>query len=380
MRPRGSRASGTKVRVTMAFDPQREDYQRLALRYAATLDATDPASANRAFANFGRRFAQDRDSLPQSDGDRAFHLVAVATQVIDYQLPFSDDTHALQLIDRGHKVLDEALALDPDCFDARRMQAAASTHSFEDFYVYLAEGAEEVRRRCSEERDQSARTHAGERAQLAATIAMRPYHRWQAARAEQALICGRNREAIAISQELLSLDPDDAADVRFTCALAYAKLEDEASLDALAKGPYSRARRAADDGWMRLSRIAIAHRAHRMDEARRHLRAVAGTYPYGAETLIRQSELPDGVFARLAAMPYSEDELILAVSEGTVLLQEGRDSAGRGVLGSWIANELSAMYPNAAANVMHELNEMNRGRGGMAGGDASNDLGEGGRG
>ena len=66
----------------MAFDPKREDYQRLALRFAHELDAGDPMIAARSFASFGRRFAQDRDSLPQSDSDRAFHLVTLATDLI----------------------------------------------------------------------------------------------------------------------------------------------------------------------------------------------------------------------------------------------------------------------------------------------------------
>ena len=46
-------------------------------------------------------------------------------------------------------------------------------------------------------------------------------------------------------------------------------------------------------------------------------------YPHAGETLMRQDEYPDGVFARLAVQPSSEDELIIAVSEATVLLQEG---------------------------------------------------------
>ena len=46
----------------MAHDPKREDYLRLSLRYALELDATDAASAARAFATFGRRFARERDS------------------------------------------------------------------------------------------------------------------------------------------------------------------------------------------------------------------------------------------------------------------------------------------------------------------------------
>ena len=88
---------------------------------------------------------------------------------------------------------------------------------------------------------------------------------------------------------------------------------------------------------MQLARISLAHKRHDMDEASRLLGRLIATYPHAALALTSQKELPDGVFARLAVAPLSEDELILAVSEGTVLLQEGRDDAGRGVLGTWVA-------------------------------------------
>jgi len=97
----------------MAFDPKREDYQRLALRFAHTLDAGDPVSATHSFASFGRRFAQDRDSLPQSDSDRAFHLVVQATDLLDYQLPFASEDSAAALLSRGRECLEEAVGLDP---------------------------------------------------------------------------------------------------------------------------------------------------------------------------------------------------------------------------------------------------------------------------
>ena len=74
----------------------------------------------------------------------------------------------------------------------------------------------------------------------------------------------------------------------------------------------------------------------KIHEANRLLRRLVETYPHASAALTAQKELPDGVFSRLAVAPFSEDELILAISEGTVLLQEGRDDAGRGVLGSWI--------------------------------------------
>lgn len=337
--------------VALAFDPQREDYQRLGLRYAATLDPSDPAAATRAFANFGHRFSQNRDSLPQSDEDRAFHLVVMATSIIDYQLPFSTDQQAERLVERGHQLLDEALSLDAHCYDALRMKAAADSESFDAYYQYLSKGAGGVRAYCQEQCERSRAAATGERAQLAADIAMRPYVRWIATQAEMALICGRNREALRQAQGLLELNPADQADVRFSAALACAKLEDEAALDALAASEAIHAHRATDDGWMQLARIGLAYKAHDYDRARSVLDVLLGTYPHAAETLIRQSELPDGVFSRLAVAPYSEDELILAVSEGTVLLQEGRDPQNRGFLGRWLAAECSRRDPAAAREV-----------------------------
>lgn len=360
----------------MAFDPQREDYQRLGLRYAATLDGSDPIAATRAFANFGRRFSQNRDSLPQSDEDRAFHLVVMATSTIDYELPFAGDQQAQTLIARGHQLLDEALSLDPHCYDALRMKAAADSESFDAYYHYLAKGVDDVRTYCQEACRRTSSEADGERGRLMADIALRPYLRWLATEAEQALICGRNREAIALAKELFEANPDDQADVRFTAALAYAKLEDEAGLDGLASSESLHTTRAADDGWLQLARIGLAYKAHDYDRARSVLSVLLDTYPHAAETLIRQSELPDGIFARLAVTPYSEDELILAVSEGTVLLQEGRDPDNRGFLGRWIAGECSHRDPAAA----HEVAQLIAGTGddGTHGPSAGNAAGKGG--
>ena len=324
----------------MAYDAHREDYQRLGLRFARSLDGRDPLAATRAFATFGRRFSQDRDSLPQSDADRAFHLVAEATTLIDYELPFADDPHAEELIDQGHRLLDEAIALDPRCFDAIRMKSAADCPSFEGYYDYLAGQAEDVRKACEEVRSQAAADDSAERAALEADIAMRPYYRWLATLASKAVICGRNREAIRLSEQLLELDPLDASDVRFTCAIAYAKLEDDAGLERFAARTKPLMRANTEDAWMQLSRLALAHKRHDLGEARRCLRQLQDCYPQASLTLSSQKELPDGVFARLAVPPFSEDELVLAVSEGTVLLQEGRDDAGRGVLGTWIVRNV----------------------------------------
>lgn len=333
----------------MAHNPKREDYQRLALRFARELDGGRPSDAARAFVSFGRRFAQSRDSLPQTDADRAFHLVVLATDLVDYKLPFATDDQAEKIIGRGKDLLDEALSLDPACFDALRMRSSTEAPNVEARYAFLASRADEVRAACEEERERAADERDEERAALAASLAMRPYWRWLASMAEEALICGRNHDAVRAAEQLLANDPYDVSDVRFTLAYALAKLEDERGLDELARryGTLG-SLRPPDDAWMLIARMALAHKRCDLPGARRELERLVATYPGAAATLVRQIELPDGEFARLAVAPYGEDELTLAVSEGIVLFQEGSERSGKGVFGAWVAREAALMDPEAA--------------------------------
>lgn len=343
----------------MAHDPKREDYQRLSLRFANQLDVSDPVGAARAFASFGRRFAQDRDSLPQTDADRAMHLVAMACEVVDYRLPFASDPQAEQLIARGKALLDEALSLDPNCFDALRMRSSSEAPNVEARYQFLKENAERVRAFCEAQRkaaveesldegESAGDASLDERTFIAADLAMRPWHRWLASLAEEALICGRNRAAVAHAEELLASDAYDSCDVRFTLAYALAKLEDEQGLEELRQRyPKISPLRAADDAWITLASAALAHKRFDLEAARQHVRDLLKAYPTGGAALIRQIELPDGEFSRINVTPYSEDEMILAVSEGIVLLQEGVDRAGRGVFGSWLAATVAELDSGA---------------------------------
>ena len=343
----------------MAHDPKREDYQRLALRFALELDGSDPRAASRAFASFGQRFARDRDSLPQSDADRAFHLVALASQTIDYQLPFASDPQAEELVRRGRDLLEEAVSLDPSCWDALRMLSASRSASMDERYRYLAEQEGAVRAACEAERDRVVGELDGERATLAASLCMRPYWRWLASMAEDALICGRNHGAIAAAERLLASDPRDLSDVRFTLAYALAKLEDEKGLDELGRRYETISpMRPADDAWILLARCSLAHKRCDLAGARSLLSQLLSSYPGCGVVLIRQGELPDGEFARLRVPPYGEDELILAVSEGVVLLQEGNDRSGKGVFGSWLARTTAELDQAAAEEASrHEKSE-----------------------
>ena len=348
----------------MAFDPQREDYQRLGLRFARSFNGKNTAQATREFTTFGRRFAQDRDSLPQSDSDRAFHLVALASRRIDYELPFADEQQARTIVEDGHRILDEAISLDPHCYDAIRMKSAATNPSFDAFLTFLNERADEVQSYCEEQRAAVPADGPDERARLMADIAMRPYLRWVATQAEEALICGRNRESLRLAYKALELDPSDMADVRFTAALAYAKLEDDSGLQELiASRQATKRARPSDDAWTLMALLSLAFKRHDLDEASAHLNTILETYPHAAMALIRQNELPEGVFARLAVAPYSEDEIILAISEATVLLQEGIDLQGRGVLSTWVMQEAAHKRPQAMLAVLaQQANDARSGR------------------
>ncbi|MBF0904820.1 MAG: response regulator receiver protein, partial [Atopobium sp.] len=77
----------------MAFDPVKEDYQRLILRFART-QVSDEDSIATLMKDFNWRFSNDRDSLPQTDEDRAFNLVAQAAEIVDYRLPFVEESQA----------------------------------------------------------------------------------------------------------------------------------------------------------------------------------------------------------------------------------------------------------------------------------------------
>ena len=54
----------------MAFDPVKEDYQRLILRFARA-QVGDEDSIATLMKDFNWRFSNDRNSLPQTDEDRA---------------------------------------------------------------------------------------------------------------------------------------------------------------------------------------------------------------------------------------------------------------------------------------------------------------------
>lgn len=324
----------------MAFNANIEDFQRLGLQHLSEKHAAAPQSGNRftearAYANFERRFDRDGDTLAHSDADRAFHLVARATEIIDYRLPFTQEQEARILIEKAKQLLTEACSIDPHCFDARRMLAASTCPSFDAYHRYLIDHAADVKRVCKQNAQAVAHPENAS-GKLAQDLAMRPYLRWLASEATQALICGRYRCCIESSARLLEADHEHISDTYRTLAFALVKLEDAQALKTLIDAS---GKTIASDPWLALASLAMSYKMHHLAQASEVIGVILNTWPHAAQALSQQRDLPEGVFARPYLEPLSEDELVVAVSEASVLLQEGRDRDGRGALGSWIAHE-----------------------------------------
>ena len=244
----------------------------------------------------------------------------------------------------ARRILDEALALDPFCPDARRLVHAQDSASLEDHLQFLEEGLPAVRRDCEARAAAARRARIGdaesEVGKIAAELALAPCQRWLQSLAELSLLGGRYGRAIDYARECLALDPKDPADARWTAALAFAKLDDGEGLVAFVEeARLAYESRPAPDAWLVIARLALAWKAGDDEAARNGIGWLLATYPMAGTTLTQLAEVPEPMFARLAVAPHSEDELVMAVSEAAVLFQEGADESGLGPLGAFVVHD-----------------------------------------
>jgi hypothetical protein len=158
--------------------------------------------------------------------------------------------------------------------------------------------------------------------------------------AAKALECGRYTRTVEIARELRMLDPANHAGSAQTAFLAYAKLEDIFGLHEFANECKDVLEaRITLDPWYLLAQMAVAYRLGMREDARQALHALLGSTPHAASILVMQQQLPEGVFSRLDVEAGGDSELALAVSEASLLLQEGRMVAQRGSLGEFIATD-----------------------------------------
>ena len=330
----------------MAFDPIQEDCLRLVLA-AMRREHIYPLENEPFIESCMEAFQSDPARLIVDDTDRAFHLVVQATELLDYRLPFiADDTEADQLAATAEHQLREACSLDPRNWDAQRMLAGITANTNDAYVSYLLDHRDEV---LEEAVSLKERARDPWEREFAADLGVRPYLRWEAAIASRALIAGQYRLALSAAERSLEAAPTDPAGVRQTAVLAMAKLECDAeqigafsrkhalsSTLTLQQGRRQPQQAPAPDAWTLIAQLSCAYRALDYDGATRILRAILKTYPRAAEPLYFQAEFPEGVFGRVNVEAGSEDELILALSEATPLLQEGVGAPESASLAAWI--------------------------------------------
>ncbi len=302
----------------MSMNPQAEDFERLAIRWAdAPHAAGEYPSMIAAITAFPELYAKNRDALPQNDADRAFALVARASLVLDrYMAAAETDQAAARLADEAARLVDEALKLDPVCYDAMRIRRHLDRAQRDAMVSFLTDSADEVHEMCRSL--SSANGIDPPDGHYSLSVYLRPYLRWMYDLANEQLGCGRYRRSLEVCARLFELDSVDMVGVRFVAAYDYVKLEDAEGLAALiARFPDD-----AESAWFLLSRCFMAYKQRRIDDAAAVLHKIVKMFPQAGCTLSYQDELPPGVFGHMECAPGSEDELYVAVSEGAVILDE----------------------------------------------------------
>lgn len=332
----------------MAFDPIQEDCLRLILanmeREGVQL-LQDPLYIDRA----SEAFQNDPSSLIHTDRERSFHLVSKATEVVDYRAPFAPtEQDAEAQFDIAENYLREATELDPRNWDAQRMLATLQSKSDDELISYLLDHRADVERDVEHLLEDASNPYEEE---FARDLGQRPLQRWIAMLASRLFIAGQYRMALMCAEEGLRAYPLDMAGIRHTGMLALAKLEvapeelkryrsRHAAAYQLADKSASRRTQPgghAPDAWSLIAQMSLAYRSFDMAGATTALRTLMRVYPRSAQSLYFQAEFPDGVFSRVNVQPGSEDELVLALSEATPLLQEGMGTPDSASFALWIA-------------------------------------------
>ena len=313
----------------MAFDPIQEDCHRLVLE--ALRRDNIPLTDGPAVERLMEQFTRDPAPLIVHDRDRAGHLIAKVVEAVDYRIPFiPDDAQAEQEEAAAENMLREAAALDPSNWDAQRMLTALTAESNEEYVQYLVSKCDEVEHdlalKIASAQDPYEREAAGD-------LTRRPYLRWLAALASRALISGRYRMSLEAANRSLDFAPNDPAEELKRFRSAH-------SVPYLANTPLRRRPKDAErdlDPWTLIALMSAAWRELDYDGAEHYLRILARSCPHAAEALYFQTEFPDGVYARVNVGAGSTDELVLALSEATPVLQEGLGAPDNASFAAWVA-------------------------------------------
>ena len=217
-----------------------------------------------------------------------------------------------------------ALQTDPDCTDAQVIAAIAAEPGQDQLLSQLMGILRDGGDRLAVPGDNGKKGGpAGSGAKESgawADVFARPALRLRFAIANACLASQRYRLCTKTCLELLDIMPADELGAGKTCAIAYARLEDEAGFDAL-----DERQGRVGNTWTHLSRAILLYKLDRMPAARRALRGYGSLCEGAAYALLRpvyvEPYLPDRPTVRQA----SYEEAMLCIHEAEAVLTDVPD-------------------------------------------------------
>ena len=306
------------------MDARKEQVQRLALKRRRKLG---PLS-DEAFEELELAVREDPLRFVDDDEEQAFMQVAQALERHEQSRHdddlLDDEQYALKREQRNAKLVaacDQALATYDGCVDALTLRLLALDLSQAELFDRLLEASEALRAN-----EGSVQVPAAGDAW--ANVFLRPRLRLQAALARTGINTSRFRMTCDLCVDLLARAPLDALGVRFTCALAMARLEDEKGFDWLdsREGRHGNA-------WFHLSRAILMYKLGRVPAARRALRGFDQLCTGGAYMLLQPTYVDTYLPDRPAFEPGSFQESMLCVHEADPIISDIPDFA------AWACNQ-----------------------------------------
>ncbi len=261
---------------------------------------------------------EDPSSFVDGKDDEALLLVQEALERYDTSRQdddLLDDDAYLQTRQRRMARMRQdcaaALAVDPQCTDARLLDAIAQDLDVDPYLELLLDILDD-----SPEPSWS----DGGAADAWDDVFARPRLRVRAAIVRALFDSARYRKADEWAQGLLRDAPSDFLGARHTSALALARLEDEEGFEALDARLGRRG-----DSWSALGRVILLYKLGRLGAARRALLGYSRLSEGAAYALLRpvlkETYMPD----RPCAQPYSYEEASLAVHEADPVIVDVPD-------------------------------------------------------
>ena len=306
------------------MDARKEQVQRLALKRRRKLG---PLS-DEAFEELELAVREDPLRFVDDDEEQAFMQVAQALERHEQSRHdddlLDDEQYAQKREQRNAKLVaacDQALATYDGCVDALTLRLLALDLSQAELFDRLLETSEALRAN-----EGSVQVPAAGDAW--ANVFLRPRLRLQAALARTGINTSRFRMTCDLCVDLLARAPLDALGVRFTCALAMARLEDEKGFDWLdsREGRHGNA-------WFHLSRAILMYKLGRVPAARRALRGFDQLCTGGAYMLLQPTYVDTYLPDRPAFEPGSFQESMLCVHEADPIISDIPDFA------AWACNQ-----------------------------------------